>query len=901
VDPTNTGTRPQRGGGVAVVYRSTLLGRKLTLPPIFTTFEYVLVDLSRQAHHLLIISLYRSSSNPLSSKFLDDIKTLFEHLAMYSCPVIVLGDFNIHTECVQNAQTTQFLATLEHFDFKQLVHSPTHRLGGTLDLVITQSNSKVKILDVREHLLSDHFVVYGTMARSAPTPRCVEPQEQRFRTVRAWKHFNILCFRDALRSSALCDDPSLLYEELTLDDMFTMYNSVVTQLLDQYAPFIKIRIRRTNSSPWFDNDCSNMKREVRRAERRYRKSKDTSHHQQLRNVQMKLFQLYRLKENAYWSKTISEAGNSATKRWNCINRMLCKSASGNDFHHGIMPDQFLDFFSNKIEQVRCNTANSGSPTFADYCGPKFAQFTDVLEQDIRRHIATMPCKQCPLDPAPTWLIKECADLLAPFITIIINKSLREGYVPPSQKVAIIRPRLKKQGLDVSLPSNYRPISNLTFLSKLLERVVDVQLSNFLADTKALPLRQSAYRKYHSTETALLKVHSDICSSIDNGNAVLLGLLDLSSAFDTVDYDILLMRLRRSYGIVGVVHAWITSYLQDRTCYVLVNEQISRTITLVCGVPQGSVLGPKLWLLYIGELDNLIAGEGFNYHGYADDTQIYNHCATSAEGTVSLSNQFAVCVTKLLNWMKSNRLQLNPDKTECIWIRSPHCQFNSFPDLAVGSTIIHPVATAKSLGVCFDQFLTFERHLLTLSKVCHFQLRQLKPICKRLDHNTNQMLLQAFISSRLDYCNALYSGLPATRLKILQRIQNNAARIYSSKRKSEHISPVLRELHWLPVADRIRFKTGVLVYKALHNQLPEYLSDFCVLAGQFHDHALRSVTHSDLAKVRTATKSIGDRTFQVTAAGIWNDIPASIRNSESVAVFCRQLKTLLFIQAYGFTS
>ena len=359
-----------------------------------------------------------------------------------------------------------------------------------------------------------------------------------------------------------------------------------------------------------------------------------------------------------------------------------------------------------------------------------------------------------------------------------------------------------------------------------------------------------------------------------------------------------MRLQRSYGIVGVVQTWITSYLHDRTCYVLVNGQLSRTITLVCGVPQGSVLGPKLWLLYIGELDDLIAGEGFNYHGYADDTQIYNHCTISADAIASLSEQFAICVTKILNWMKINRLQLNPDKTECIWIRSPRCQFNSFPDLSVGSTVIHPVATAKSLGVYFDQFLSFERHLLALSKACHFQLRQLKPVCKRLDRGTVQMLLQAFISSRLDYCNSLYSGLPVTRLKILQRIQNNAARIYSSRRKTEHISPVLRELHWLPVAARIKFKMGVLVYKALHNQLPENLSDFCIQAGQFHDHALRSVTHSELAKVRTVTKSMGDRTFQVLAADTWNRIPTSVRDSDSAAVFCRRLKTLLFVQAYG---
>jgi hypothetical protein len=139
----------------------------------------------------------------------------------------------------------------------------------------------VSIRDVREHLLSDHSVVYGTVTR--PAPRFIDPEEQRFKTVKAWKHFNIDCFRDALRSSALCD-PSLSCEKLTLDDMFAMYNSVNTQLLDQYAPYIKIRIRCTSSSPWFDNDCCNMKREVRHAKRRYRKSKDSSHSQQLHNT-----------------------------------------------------------------------------------------------------------------------------------------------------------------------------------------------------------------------------------------------------------------------------------------------------------------------------------------------------------------------------------------------------------------------------------------------------------------------------------------------------------------------------------------------------------------------------------------------------------------------------------------
>jgi hypothetical protein len=189
-------------------------------------------------------------------------------------------------------------------------------------------------------------------------------------------------------------------------------------------------------------------------------------------------------------------------------------------------------------------------------------------------------------------------------------------------------------------------------------------------------------------------------------------------------------------------------------------------------------------------------------------------------------------------------------------------------------------------------------LAAVSKACYFQLRQLRLICKRLDGGTVQTVLQAFVSSRLDYCNVLYSALPAFRLRQLQLIQNSAARVYSRSRRFEHITPVLRDLHWLPIAARIQFKTGLFVYKALHNQLPVYLREFCIWAGQSHEHFLRSVSRHDLAAVRTRTRHYGDRTFQSIAADIWSDLPLNVRTADSVAVFCSQLKTHLFAKTYG---
>ena len=180
-----------------------------------------------------------------------------------------------------------------------------------------------------------------------------------------------------------------------------------------------------------------------------------------------------------------------------------------------------------------------------------------------------PNKQCALDPAPTWLVKECFSELSLFITYICNRSLNEGYLPKSQKAALVFPLLKKDNLDECELKSYRPVSNLTFLSKLIERIVSLQLTHYLDENKLLPPHQSAYRRFHSTETALLKVYSNFTDAIDRGEVALLGLLDLSAAFDTVDYSILIERLQSTHGISKTAISWIKSYLFDRVQTVIV--------------------------------------------------------------------------------------------------------------------------------------------------------------------------------------------------------------------------------------------------------------------------------------------------------------------------------------------
>ena len=206
-----------------------------------------------------------------------------------------------------------------------------------------------------------------------------------------------------------------------------------------------------------------------------------------------------------------------------------------------------------------------------------------------------------LDPAPTWVIQKYAVELSPFISALFNASMRLGVFPASQKLASVTPILKKASLDPLDLGNYRPISNLTFLSELLERAAYEQIIEYLDSNHLLPEMQSAYRKNRSTETATIKVMSDAYQAADAGLVTLLGLLDLSAAFDTVDHQILLTRLEHDYGIIGQIIEWIQSYLTGHTQFVRFNGTTSRTMTVTSGVPQGSVLGPFLFIAYSAEV------------------------------------------------------------------------------------------------------------------------------------------------------------------------------------------------------------------------------------------------------------------------------------------------------------
>ena len=325
-----------------------------------------------------------------------------------------------------------------------------------------------------------------------------------------------------------------------------------------------------------------------------------------------------------------------------------------------------------------------------------------------------PSKSCTLDVLPMWLLKEnIADLAKP-LTTIINMSFSSGVFPTKLREAFVTPILKKPTLDRQCYKNYRPVSNISYVSKIMEKIICTQMNEHLTTNNLQERFQSAYRQQHSTETALLCVKTDLLRAMDENHAIAVVLLDLSAAFDTVDHLILLNRLSSKFGIRGKALTWIRSYLHNRSFRVRVGDSESIPHDLKCGVPQGSVVGPLFFTLYTADIGAIIRRHNINYHIYAD-VQLYNSFDPKIPGdAVRAVFRLTSCINEISDWMTRNKLKLNHDKTE-FFVGSSDYNNRRYPyindiHIAIGDSLIKPSAKIKNLGVFFDKTLSMRDHV-----------------------------------------------------------------------------------------------------------------------------------------------------------------------------------------------
>lgn len=884
----------KRGGGVAWLFKETLsISENVSLST--DSYEALGVNVTHDNTTIRMIVLYRPPRTPRGSDFFNDFADMIDEYAIVSGKLVIVGDYNYHWDRANDPNTRRLKDLLDTANMMQCVNEPTHREGHTIDLVITRSCDDIVGNTSVHSMISDHMAVHIELNVTKP-PRPTKTIS--YRKLRAVDHDNV---HMDIEQSPLLLDP----ETVSVDSMVRQYQTSLGDILDTHAPVkTKTFVVRT-MVPWYTEDIEDAKRCLRRLERLWRRTRLTVHRQMYQTQRLNLKLLIQGEKARYFGNKISQCAGNQRVLFKTVTELLHRKGSQSRPNGSAqeVAERFSKFFETKIENIRALLNADHDPDedqIADQ-GPRppviFDTFSIVTDDDIRKIIAKSSDATCALDPLPTTFIKRHVDILLPVITKIVNASLQSGIFPTQLKQARVKPLLKKTSLDPEVLKHYRPVSNIPYLSKLIEKVVVSQIMEHMVSGNLHESFQSAYKTCNSTETALLRVQNDIRMAIDQKHCVMLVLLDLSAAFDTVDHTLLISRMINRLGIDGTVIRWFESYLSARSQTISIGEACSIAAMLLFGVPQGSVLGPILFLIYTLPIGDIARKHGLHVHLYADDTQLYVSFKPADQLSARLMlHKVETCIAVLRHWMVQNKLKLNDEKTEVIVLTSKqHRSSHGISQVFVGDVPIEPKQAVRNLGAIFDQSLTMDDFVKAICSSAYFHLRNLSSIRSSITQESAHTLVHAFISSRLDYCNSLLVGISVASLNKLQRVQNMAARLVTKTKKRDHITPVLKSLHWLPVKERITFKVLLLAFKCIHHKAPKYLSDLLHIYEP--PRQLRSSNSSLLTVPKSRLKTVGDRTFVHNAATLWNALPEHLRAIDSLTKFKSSLKTYLYQQTY----
>jgi hypothetical protein len=459
-------------------------------------------------------------------------------------------------------------------------------------------------------------------------------------------------------------------------------------------------------------------------------------------------------------------------------------------------------------------------------------FRDIHIQEVLREISNLnTSKSAGSDNIPAKLIKDAKDVVAPFLTIIFNASLKSGIFPDDFKIARVSP-IYKSG-NKKERGNYRPISVLSIIAKIFEKLVYSQLNKFLTENSILSPCQSGFRKGHSTTTALLENTDSWLLNMDSGlvNGVL--FLDLCKAFDTVNHEILIKKLF-TYGIQNKSLDWFKSYLQNRKQFCVVNNATSSLRNLNCGVPQGSNLGPLLFLLYVNDLPNCLKKS--HAAMYADDTNITVRSSSLTYLEEALNDE----LENIHQWLLSNKLTLNVKKTEYMVIgtRQRLRNFSQDINVSIDGKVLKEVKTKKTLGVLVDKHLSWDKHIDNVSKKVSKGIGMLRRAKQYVSTKTLEKLYHALVQPHFDYCSMVWGNCAEYLKGKLQKLQNRAARVITGDTYEIRSTDILNKLDWKTLSERRKEQQLKYVSKALTCQCPETISDMFKLSDS-NRYELRS--------------------------------------------------------------
>lgn len=888
-----TGLGPySRGGGLAIVYRKDIKVRKANLNIETKSFEHQLATITLNRYKFNLLNIYRPPTPSVpTQQFFSELSDLISSIISWdSSDLCICGDLN----CVNIADLNNQLLD---YNLQQLVNTPT-RGDNILDIFAVSADKKAEVCISLDdaNLISDHKLVIAQFKFTGKAP--YTQVEYDFRSM---KNVDFINLQQTLYDSELFSNPAS-----DVDSYANQINQIVCRELDKVAPLkhVKKTVHKSNKLVYLGQEAVEGKRRRRKLEKRWKKTRSESDRSLYRKCCHQVNKLINSSRSNYYRETINSLPRNSRKRWNAVNNLL----HNNDKPFVDLPSDFCfkiaSCFTDKVNRLQQSIlqhlggASLNSFNYdTDFRDQPFLKFQSVSSAEVKKLINNTDLKHSPIDPFPSVLLKHCPDVFADVIARLTNLSFEHNRFPHIFKKSHVAPLIKKPNLDRSEPLNYRPISNLNTISKLIEKLALLQLSPHILTSGNFNSNQSAYRARHSTETALLKTLSDVYSTIDSGGSSLLVALDISAAFDMIPHGTLLHRLSNTFGITGGASEWLKSYLSDRTQYIFFEGNTSQTQAVKTGVPQGSVLGPLLFTCHISPISKLLESFGISHQQYADDTQIYIEL-TPKSLNMAIDN-LQRCLFSIKDWFSHNGLVINPDKSEALLMSTPQrltrLTSTGLSSINVAGSSISFSESIRTLGVTLDQHLSFDGQVDSICRAGYYHLKSIRHIRNCITEDDANSLACAFVQSRLDYCNSLLFGTTERNFAKLQRLQNCLGRTVMQVPRRTSSQSVLKHLHWLPIKQRVTYKIASLTFKTLQSNVPVQIH---TLLNKFTcTRSARSQYMNTLIKPRTHL-ALTARSFSTAAPQVWNDLPLELRQCTSSPSFHKQLKSTLFSASFG---
>ena len=866
--------RNRRGGGVMVyVPEQFRVIRRKELED--NAVEALWIEVRTVNRVVLVCNVYRPPDAP--AVWFDDFASMMERAAGERAERIVLGDFNCNMLKRDGIALKLEGATLE-YGLVQVMNCPT-RVTETsesmIDLMFTSEPEVLRSVGCEEVGLSDHGLIYGILDTS------VQKQQQCLRLIRCLRK----CDVEALLSDLDTAPWSVMDSFEDIDSRWEYWKSLFEQIVASHIPMRKVRVRE-KTLPWIGNDVRRLMRARnyhRTKARNSKRAEDWMQYRKLRNLVTWELKKAKLK----YFESVSR--QSTKKLWKELNRVL-----GRRSRHNIeairTPNGRVTSQQGIVEELSRHFSMWSGVLGVDdnvdtdqwdlpFLDSEF-KFEKVDEEDVLKLLRGLDVnKAVGLDNISAKLLRMTAPVISRSLASLLNFSLENGQVANDWKLARVTP-VPKESSSENL-DNFRPVSVLPVIAKVLERVVHRQLYVYLEKYSILNVAQSGFRPQHTTQDVLVSTIDDWRQALDEDKLVGSIMVDLSKAFDMVSHTILLKKLA-SYGVRAGELRWFDNYLNGRRQRVCINGVQSCWTDILRGVPQGSILGPLLFTIYVNDLPQSVV------HGkikqYADDTTLY----TVSDNITDLSNNLSMDLAGVTEWVERNGLQLNQAKTQMILL-SRKKRSKELENVVVklkGQEVARS-RKVKYLGVWVDEGLTWVDHVEAVRRKCLGGLAKLRRLRDTLPAALKKNIYNALVLPHLDYCCVLWQECGIQLQKRVERIQNYAMRLICSKPPRTPSEELRSDMNWMPLSKRRELFRLVLVHRCVHGRAPAYLAECYETNKQYGHCVTRGANKLHLKSVNT---EFGRRATMFKGAQEWNKLPADLRNVQNINTFRKLLKT-----------